>query len=83
MEPQEVTIGIIVKPHGLRGMLKVRPTTDDPQRYRRLDRVKVYLRGEILGEFQVQRAEITDPQMVLVKFAEHYSCDAVEAFRGA
>ena len=83
MEPQEVTIGIIVKPHGLRGMLKVRPTTDDPQRYRRLDRVKVYLRGEILGEFQVQRAEITAPQMVLVKFAEHDSCDAVEAFRGA
>ncbi|MGH7495159.1 MAG: ribosome maturation factor RimM [bacterium] len=83
MKPQEVTIGIIIKPHGLRGVLKVRPTTDDPQRYRHLDRVRVYLRGESLGEFQVQHAEIATPNLVLVKFAEHDSCDAVEPLRGA
>jgi 16S rRNA processing protein RimM len=83
VEPQEVTIGIIIKPHGLRGVLKVLPTTDDPQRYHRLNRVRVYVRGEFLGEFRVQRVEIAAPQLVLVKFAELDSCDAVEAFRGA
>ena len=79
----QVTVGVILKPHGLRGMVKVRPTTDDPQRYRRLGRVNLFLRGESLGEFRVQRAEIAGPQLVLVKFAEHDNSDAVAPLRGA
>jgi 16S rRNA processing protein RimM len=82
VEHLEVTIGVILKPHGLRGFVKIRPTTDDPQRYRQLDRVRVYARGEFLGEFRVQRAEIAGPQMLLVKFTGYDSCDAVELLRG-
>jgi 16S rRNA processing protein RimM len=83
VEHQEVTIGIIVKPHGLRGVVKVWPTTDDPQRYHHLDRVRAYVRGEFLGELQIQRVEIAGPELVLVKFAEHDTCDEAERFRGA
>lgn len=32
-------IGLIVKPHGVRGELKVMPTTDDPARFKRLKQV--------------------------------------------
>lgn len=37
--PDYVIIGQITKPHGVRGALKVEPLTDDPERYRLLERV--------------------------------------------
>jgi len=83
VELQEVTIGIVLKPHALRGVVKVRPTTDDPQRYHRLECVRLYSRGAALGEFRLQRVEIAGPQLLLVKFAGFDSSDAVEALRGA
>ncbi len=88
MEPDdipkpEVTIGVILKPHGLRGTVKVEPTTDDPQRFHQLDRVALFLRGEALGTFRLQRVEVPSPHLVLLKFAECDSCDEVQRFRGA
>ena len=35
-------VGVITSTHGLRGEVKVFPTTDDPERFRKLK--KVYLR---------------------------------------
>ena len=83
MPPEEVTVGVILKPHGRRGTVKVRPTTDDPQRYHQLDRVALYARGEALGKFRLQRVEMASPKMVLVKFAECDSGEAAERLRGA
>ncbi len=37
--PDFVIIGQVVKPHGIRGAVKVQPITDDPQRYSSLERV--------------------------------------------
>jgi len=34
-----VTVGIIIKPHGITGEVKVLPTTDDPKRFSLLNRV--------------------------------------------
>ncbi len=35
------SVGIVLKPHGLKGELKVKPLTDDPARFDRLERVYV------------------------------------------
>lgn len=76
-------MGVVLKPHGLRGQVKVRPMTDDVNRYHRLKAVSLHLRGELLGEFHLQRADVAGPQLVLVKFAEFDACEQVEFLRGA
>jgi len=38
-------IGIITKPQGINGELRVLPTTDDPERFRLLDQILIRLRG--------------------------------------
>ena len=40
---QFLKIGVITSTHGIRGEVKVFPTTDDPERFGRLK--EVYLRG--------------------------------------
>jgi ribosomal 30S subunit maturation factor RimM len=40
-EPQMVMVGEIVRPHGLAGAVKVRATTDDPQRFSLLEEMKL------------------------------------------
>jgi len=36
---EELRVGIVGKPHGLKGELKVFPTTDDPKRFSALKEV--------------------------------------------
>lgn len=80
---EEVVIGLILRPHGLRGLMKVRPLTDDPQRYFELSIVRLVSNGQALGEFELERTEIQNPQTLLVKFRGRDSIEAVEALRGA
>ncbi len=79
----EVTVGIILRPHGLRGMVKVRPLTDDPNRYFDLKKVGLHQKGRRLGEFSIERVEMSAPQSLLVKFRGRDSINDVEALRGA
>ncbi len=79
----EVTIGIILRPHGLRGFVKVRPLTDDPQRYFDLKKVRIHLKGEALGEIKIERVAMSSPQSLLVKFRGRDAVEQVEALRGA
>lgn len=81
--PNEITIGTILRPHGLRGFVKVRPLTDDPQRYFDLKKVRLYLKGEALGEMKIARVEMSSPQSLLVKFRGRDAIEQVEALRGA
>ena len=81
--PNEVTIGIILRPHGLRGMVKVRPTTDDPNRYFDLNQVRLYQKDAALGEIKIERVEMSTPQSLLIKFRGRDSIDNVESLRGA
>ncbi len=79
----EVAIGIILRPHGLRGWVKVRPLTDDPNRYFDLVKVSLHHKDRRIGEFRLERVEISKPQNLLVKFREVDSIDEAEALRGA
>lgn len=80
---EEVVIGVILRPHGLRGFVKVRPLTDDPQRFFELSKVSLEQNGRPLGEFHLERTEIQNAQTLLVKFRKCDSIEAVETLRGA
>lgn len=82
-KPNEVTNGVVLRPHGLRGMVKVRPTTDDPNRYFDLNKVRLYQKDAALGEVTIERVEMSTPQSLLIKFRGCDSINNVESLRGA
>lgn len=72
-------IGVITAPHGVRGEVKIYPTTDDPSRIKKLKEI-------ILDDGKNKR--IIHPeslkhqkQMIIVKFKEFNSMDEVECLR--
>ena len=62
-------IGVITSAHGIRGGVKVFPVTEDPERFRKLDKVLYSLPGQdgIQGSFEVKRVAF-QKQMVLLEF---------------
>ena len=79
MEPY-LRVGVISSTHGLKGEVKVFPTTDDPERFRDLKQVfldtgKEYLPLKITGVrfFKNQ---------VILKFKEFQDINEVERYRG-
>ncbi len=81
-EPQMVMVGEIVRPHGLAGVVKVRTTTDDPQRFSLLEEVKLQRDGRTLGEYLVERVQIGNDE-VFVKFQGVDDRNHAETLRGA
>jgi 16S rRNA processing protein RimM len=72
-------VGIITATHGLRGEVKVFPTTDDPYRYDDLDEVFLESGNEKIP-LHVQRVKYFK-QFVIVKFKEFDSINEVEKYR--
>lgn len=81
-EVKVVTIGVILRPHGLHGMVKVMPETEVPERFHRLETVELRLRGRSLGTYEIERA-IIEARGVRLKFRQLDSIAAVEPLRGA
>jgi 16S rRNA processing protein RimM len=73
-------VGVITAPHGLRGEVKVFPTTDDAQRFRQLKEVWLLRWGE------TQALTITgikySGRFVILKFAGFDSIEDVEKLKG-
>ena len=46
-------VGIITSPHGVKGEVKVFPTTDDNNRFRKLKECFIEYKGEKKGEFNI------------------------------
>ena len=79
MEPY-LRVGVIASTHGLKGEVKVYPTTDDPRRFSDLKRVyldtgKEYLSLEVTGVKFFKK-------QVILKFREFQNINEVEAYRG-
>jgi 16S rRNA processing protein RimM len=72
-------VGIITATHGLRGEVKVFPTTDDPYRYDDLDEVFLESGNEKIL-LHVQRVKYFK-QFVIVKFKEFDSINEIEKYR--
>jgi 16S rRNA processing protein RimM len=58
-------IGIIVKPHGIKGELRVFPVTDDPSRFGLLDSVTVTLKNGDSREYGVLQARLSGGAVIL------------------
>jgi 16S rRNA processing protein RimM len=57
-------IGIITSSHGVRGEMKVYPTTDDSRRFKRLK--EVFVEGKTgLDKFEVESARVTTDKVLL------------------
>lgn len=74
-------VGAVTSTHGLRGEVKVFPTTDDPTRYRRLKEVIVDT-GKQQVTLEIERVKFFK-QMVIVKFAGMDDINEVEKYKGA
>ncbi|MCD8363959.1 MAG: ribosome maturation factor RimM [Lachnospiraceae bacterium] len=77
---QFLRVGVISSTHGVRGEVKVYPTTDDPARFQQLQKVlldtgKEYLSLEIDGVRFFKN-------LVILKFRGYDSIEAVERYKG-
>ena len=73
-------IGEVLRPQGIRGEVKVRPDTNDPERFYDLDHVFL-LRG---GEYIERKIKVSrvDPDAVYLTFEGVTDRNAAEALRG-
>lgn len=74
-------IGIITSPHGVKGELKVFPTTDDPRRFKRLKEV-ILDTGKERFSLEIEGVKFLK-QMVILKFKGLDGRDDVERYRRA
>ena len=75
-------IGIITKPQGIRGELRVLPTTDDPERFQLLDEVHIRLeKSPDSTPYKLTSARL-HKGMVLVKLATINDRNAAETLVG-
>ena len=73
-------VGVITSPHGVRGEVKVYPTTDDVMRFRKLDKVILDLgRGET-RELKIRQGKFVK-NMVILKFKGYDNINDVETWR--
>lgn len=74
-------IGAVTSTHGLRGELKVYPTTDEPARYYKLKEVILDTGKEQLS-LKIEHARLFK-QMVIIKFEGFNHINEVEKWKGA
>ncbi|KLU72871.1 MAG: hypothetical protein RHS_1274 [Robinsoniella sp. RHS] len=73
-------VGIISSMHGLRGEVKVFPTTDDPNRFKKLKSV-ILDTGRETMDLQIEQVKFFK-QFVILKFKEYNDINEVEKFKG-
>jgi len=77
---QYFQVGVVSSTHGIRGEVKVYPTTDDPARFRRLKEALLDM-GDGWVTLTLEQVRFFK-QMVIVKFKDYDSINDVEQFRG-
>ncbi len=73
-------VGAVLDTHGLRGEVKVFPTTDDPSRYDDLKEAELLSRDGAYIHLEVERVRYFK-NLVIVKFKNYDSIEAVEPFK--
>ena len=74
-------VGVITSTHGVRGEVKVFPTTDDPQRFKKLKKV-IMDTGKQQMDLEVQSVKFFK-NMVILKFKEFDNINDVEKYKNA
>lgn len=75
---QLLQVGVITQPHGVRGEVKVFPTTDDPVRFKKLKKVILDTGKEKL-DLEVEHVKFFK-QFVIVKFKEFDNINDIERY---
>ena len=78
---QLLRVGVITTTHGVRGEVKVFPTTDDPQRFKKLKKVILDTGKEQL-DLEVQSVKFFK-NLVILKFKEFDNINDVEKYKNA
>ena len=78
---QKLQVGIITATHGLKGEVKVYPTTDDPGRFRRLKKV-ILDNGKVSVDLEIESVKYFK-QFVIQKFKGLDDIEQVEKYRKA
>jgi len=76
-----VTIGIVLRAHGLRGFVRVKPVTDWPSRFAKLSRVCLLKDGEVHGRLEIEQMSLAG-RAVLLKFRDVADRTAADALQG-
>ena len=82
MKADRLQIGVITGTHGVRGLVKVQPVTDDVQRFLELDEVDLVREGEEPQRMKVSSARL-HKQHVLIGFEGYEDINLVEPMKGA
>ncbi|NMA68635.1 MAG: 16S rRNA processing protein RimM [Desulfitobacterium sp.] len=77
----EVLIGEITKPHGIKGELKVRPITDFPERFKKLQEVILVAPKGTKDTFKIKKANVQGTDIYLALDGVN-SRDEAEKLRG-
>ncbi len=78
---QFLRVGVISSTHGVRGEVKVFPTTDDPARFKKLKKVTVDAKQGRM-ELEITGVKFFKNQVIL-KFQGYDSIEAIEKYKGA
>jgi 16S rRNA processing protein RimM len=78
----DVVIGVIAKPHGIRGEVKVIPQTVDVRRFGNLRRVRLQS-PQFVREFEVEKHRYQGESIVLLKLGGIDDRSSAETLRGA
>jgi len=81
-EPWDLVVGQVTAPFGTDGAVRVRPETEDPQRFGRLHRVRLELPSGEERTATIRSARVT-PRGVVLQLEESPNRAAAESLRGA
>lgn len=73
-------VGVIANTHGIRGEVKVYPTTDDINRFKRLKKCILYTGKEYI-DLNVESVKFFK-NMVILKFKEYNNINDIECYKG-
>ncbi|MEL1134070.1 ribosome maturation factor RimM [Desulfitobacterium sp. THU1] len=60
----KVTIGEVIKPHGVQGEIKVHPITDNPKRFKKLQEV-ILVQNQVQRRLKVLNAKVQESEIYL------------------
>lgn len=81
MYSEYLLIGEVIKPQGISGMVKVKPYTDDPDRFYKLDKVFV-LKDKNYISCPIQNISVRKDGFVYCMLDHSQSCNSAEKQRG-
>lgn len=77
---QTLRVGVISSTHGVRGEVKVFPTTDDPNRFKKLKKV-ILDTGKETFDLEIEHVKFFK-NMVILKFKGYDNIEDIEKYKG-